>query len=75
VAPVTGSNILGVVYTHSRYSSETRNMRGVLFGTLSKFYFQQNTSPCISHDTDTTMPHYNTAGTEIPEDHSMSVYW
>jgi hypothetical protein len=48
------------------YSSVASNMRGVLFGTLSKFYFQQNTSPYISHDTDTMMTLYDTGGTEIP---------
>jgi hypothetical protein len=63
---VTGPNTLGVVSTPSGYSSKTSNMRGVLFGTLSKLYFQQNTSFYISHDTDTMMTHYDTGGTEIP---------
>jgi hypothetical protein len=63
---VTGPNTLGVVSTHSGYSSVFRSMRGVLFGTLNTFYFQQNTSPYISHDTDTMMTHYDTGGTEIP---------
>ena len=63
---VTGPNTLGVVSTHSGYSSVFSSMRGVLFGTLNTFYFQQNTSPYISHDTDTMMTHYDTGGTEIP---------
>jgi hypothetical protein len=63
---VTGPNTLGVVSTQSGYSSESSSMRGVLFGTLKTFYFQQNTSPYISHGTDTMMTHYDTGGTEIP---------
>jgi hypothetical protein len=61
-AAVTGPNTLGVVPTHSGYTSESSSMRGVLFGTLDTFYFQQNTSPYISRDTDTTMTHYDTGG-------------
>jgi hypothetical protein len=38
------------------------NLRRVLFGTLSKLYFQQNISPHISHDTDNIMIHYDTVG-------------
>jgi hypothetical protein len=63
---VTGPNTLGVVSTHSGYSSVFSSMRGVLFGTLNTFYFQQNTSPYISHGTDTMMTHYDTGGTKIP---------
>jgi hypothetical protein len=63
---VKGPNTLGVVSTHSGYSPVFSSMRGVLFGTLNTFYFQQNTSPYISHDTDTMMTHYDTGGTEIP---------
>jgi hypothetical protein len=66
ITVVTGPNTLGVVSTHSGYSSVFSSMLGVLFGTLNTFYFQQNTSPYISHDTDTTMTHYDTGGTEIP---------
>jgi hypothetical protein len=72
---VTGPNTLGVVSTHLGYSSVFSSMRGVLFGTLDTFYFQQNTSPYISHDTDTMMTHYDTGGTEIPQHHSMFVFW
>jgi hypothetical protein len=39
---------------------------GSFFGTLRLIYFQQNTSPYISHDTDTMMTHYDTGGTKIP---------
>jgi hypothetical protein len=63
-AVVTGPNTLGVVSTHSGYSSEFRSMPGVLFGKLNTFYFQQNTSPYISHGTDTMMTQYDTGGTE-----------
>jgi hypothetical protein len=62
---VTGPNTLGVVSTHSGYSSESSSMRGVLFGTLDTFYFQQNTSPCISHDTDTMMTQSGTGGLQF----------
>jgi hypothetical protein len=57
---VTGPNTVRVASKHSRYSSVFSSMRGVLFGTLNTFYFQLNTSPYISHDTDTTMTHYDT---------------
>jgi hypothetical protein len=40
-------------------------MRGVDFGTLSNLYFQQNTSPYISHDTGTIMTPNDTGGIEI----------
>jgi hypothetical protein len=65
-SPVTGPNNLGVVSTHSGYSSKSSSMRGVLFKTLNTFYFQQNTSPYMSHDTDTMTTHCDTRGTEIP---------
>jgi hypothetical protein len=32
---ITGPNTLGMFSTHSGYSYETGNMRGVLFGTVS----------------------------------------
>ena len=68
---VTGPNTLGVVSTHSGYSSVASNLHGVLFGTLSSLYFQQNTSPYISHDTDTIMTPNDTGGIEIVPDHSV----
>jgi hypothetical protein len=50
--------------TYSGYSSEAIDMRGVDFGTLSNLYFQQNTSPYISHDTGTIMTPNDTGGIE-----------
>jgi hypothetical protein len=46
-------------------------MRGVLFGTLSNLYFQQNTSPYISNDTGTIMTPNDTGGIEIVPDNSV----
>jgi hypothetical protein len=66
MSSVSGPNTQEVVSTHSGYSSESSSMGGVLFGTLNTFYFQQNTSPYISHGTDTMMTHYETGGTKIP---------
>jgi hypothetical protein len=50
-------------------------MRWVPFGTLSNLYFQLDTSTYISHDTGTIATHYDTGETEIPQKHSMFVYW
>jgi hypothetical protein len=47
-------------------------MRGVVFGTLNNIFFQQNTSPYISHDTGTIMTPNDTGGIEIVPDHSVS---
>jgi hypothetical protein len=65
VVSVTGPNILGVVFTHSGYSSEDSNLHGTFFGTLNNRYFQQNTSTYISHDTGTIMTPNDTGGIEI----------
>jgi hypothetical protein len=62
----------GCFSTHSWFSSKASNMRGVLDGTLSKFYFQQNASPYISHNTGTKMTLNDTGGIEIIPDHSVS---
>jgi hypothetical protein len=62
VPTVTGPNTLGWFSRHLGFSSEASNMRGVLFGTLSNLYFQQNTSPYISHDTGTIMTSNDTGG-------------
>jgi hypothetical protein len=72
VLDVTGPNTLGVVSTHSGYYFCRSQYARVLFGTLSKLYFQQNTSPYISHGTDTIMTPNDTSGIEN-RSHSSSV--
>jgi hypothetical protein len=65
IITVTGPNTLGVVYCAlGGFSSEASNMRGVVFGTLRNLYFQQNTSPYISHDTGTIMTPNDNEGIE-----------
>jgi hypothetical protein len=56
----------GLLQRTKGYSSVESTIRGILFGTHGLIYFQLNSSPYISHDTDTKMTHYDTGGTEIP---------
>jgi hypothetical protein len=53
------------------YSSDDSDMRGVLFGAFKQIYFQQNSSPYISHGTDTIVTPYDSGGIEIVPDHSV----
>jgi hypothetical protein len=63
----------GLLQRIKGYSSVDSTIRGILFGTLRQIYFQQNSSPYISHGTDTIVTPYDTGGIEIVPSLSMFV--